>query len=54
MRTERGLDKPLPFQYLNWLQKALRLDLGDFFQTKKPVTEEIFRRFPATLKFAVP
>lgn len=53
IRQELGLDKPLPVQYLNWLKKALHLDFGRSFQTKKPVTEEIFRRFPATLKLAV-
>jgi peptide/nickel transport system permease protein len=53
VREELGLDKSLPVQYLNWLKKVLRLDLGVSFQTKKPVTEEIFRRFPATLKLAV-
>jgi peptide/nickel transport system permease protein len=53
MRQELGLDKPLPVQYLHWLGKALRLDFGASFQTKKPVTQEIFRRFPATLKLAL-
>jgi peptide/nickel transport system permease protein len=53
VREELGLDKPLPLQYLNWLKKVARLDFGLSFQTKKPVTEEVFRRFPATLKLAV-
>lgn len=53
IRLELGLDKPLAVQYLNWLKKALRLDFGVSFQTKKPVTQEILRRFPATLKLAV-
>ncbi|MDR0685613.1 MAG: ABC transporter permease [Spirochaetaceae bacterium] len=52
VRQELGLDNPLPVQYLTWLGKVLRLDFGASFQTKKPVTEEIFRRFPATLKLA--
>ncbi|MHB9292891.1 peptide/nickel transport system permease protein [Hollandina sp. SP2] len=53
IRHELGLDKPLPVQYVTWLKKALHLDFGLSFQTKKPVTEEIFRRFPATLKLAL-
>jgi peptide/nickel transport system permease protein len=53
IRAELGLDKPLAVQYLTWLGKVARLDFGISFQTKKPVTEEIFRRFPATLKLAL-
>ncbi|MDR0620704.1 MAG: ABC transporter permease, partial [Deltaproteobacteria bacterium] len=40
-------------QYLNWLKNALRLDFGRSFQTKRPVSEEIAQRFPATLKLAL-
>mgnify|MGYP002516106222 FL=1 len=52
-REELGLNKPLAVQYLNWLQKAIRLDFGTSFTTKKPVIYEIGRRFPATLALAV-
>ncbi|MDR2406249.1 MAG: ABC transporter permease [Deltaproteobacteria bacterium] len=52
-RTEMGLDDPLPVQYFKWLKKAVVLDFGTSFQTKKPVSEEIGRRFPATLELAL-
>jgi peptide/nickel transport system permease protein len=52
-REEMGLDKPLPVQFLNWLGKAVRLDFGISFQSKKPVADEIALRFPATVKLAL-
>ena len=52
-REELGLNKPLPVQYLNWLGKAIQLDFGNSFTTKKPVIYEIGRRFPATLELAL-
>ena len=52
-RAELGLDKPLPVQYITWLGKAIRLDFGNSFSTKKPVMDEIGRRFPATLQLAL-
>ncbi len=52
-RVELGLDKPLPEQYLNWLKRAVKLDFGTSFTTKKTVIYEIGRRFPATLELAI-
>ncbi|WP_027398439.1 ABC transporter permease [Anaerovorax odorimutans] len=53
VRSEFGLDKSLPEQYLNWLKKVVKFDFGTSFQTKKPVINEIARRFPTTLKLAI-
>lgn len=52
-REELGLNVPLHIQYINWLKKATKLDFGISFQTKKPVSDEILSRFPATLKLAI-
>lgn len=54
-RIERiyGLDRPLIVQYGAFLQKALQLDFGVSVQTNQPVTEELTRRFPATVELAV-
>jgi len=52
-REELGLNVPLHIQYINWLRKATKLDFGISFQTKKPVSDEILSRFPATLKLAI-
>jgi peptide/nickel transport system permease protein len=53
MREELGLNAPLYAQYLAWLGRIIHFDFGNSFQTKKPVADEIMRRFPATLKLAI-
>ena len=49
IRSEAGLDKPLPIQYLNWLGRIVRGDFGDSFVDKKPTIEVLKRRLPVTL-----
>lgn len=51
-RRELGLDKPVPVQYIIWIKKALRGDLGTSYLTRKPVAEELARRAPVTLQLA--
>lgn len=53
MRALLGLDRPLHVQYLRWLGKALRGDLGTSLWTKNPVLEEILYRFPVTLELGL-
>ncbi len=53
MRHQLGLDDPLPVQYVHYVGNVLRGDLGTSITTRKPVTEEIINRYPATLKLAV-
>lgn len=45
-----GLDKPLPVQYLVYMQELARGDLGSSISTKKPITQELSGRIPATLE----
>lgn len=49
MRARLGLDRPLPVQYLHWLGRAVRGDLGRSYMTGQPVAEELLRRLPTTL-----
>ena len=49
---ELGLDKPLYEQFWIYLKKMLTGDLGQSFLTKKDITEDILRVFPATLELA--
>ncbi|NOY44143.1 MAG: ABC transporter permease [Deltaproteobacteria bacterium] len=45
-----GLDKPLPVQYVTWLGRVARLDLGiSFSPDKRPVWDKIRERLPITL-----
>lgn len=49
LRAELGLDKPFVFQYLDWLGRALRGNLGFSYMVKKPVVEELMHNLPATV-----
>lgn len=53
LRTEMGLDRPLPVQYVSWLGKAITGDLGVSFRNGQPVTQLIFERLPATITLAL-
>jgi peptide/nickel transport system permease protein len=46
---ELGVDQPIPVQYLGWLGKVIRGDLGFSFTTKEPVIKVIGARLPKTL-----
>ncbi|MEM7737730.1 MAG: nickel ABC transporter permease [Deinococcota bacterium] len=52
VRTELGLDKPLPIQYVYWLGNIVQGDWGTSFRTGNAVLTELVRRFPATLRLA--
>lgn len=53
MRDELGLNDPFFVQYGNYLKKLIiNFDLGDSYQTQKPVVNEILDAAPATLKLA--
>ena len=50
---EFGLDRPLPVQYLDYVWRALRGDLGVSTITHEPVFREFIARFPATIELSV-
>ena len=52
-REELGLDRPIHEQYVCWLQKVVHGDLGTSYLTKKPISSELFRRAPVTIKVAI-
>lgn len=53
LRTELGLDKPFLIQYGNFVKNIIvHRDFGTSYITKRPVSQEVFARFPATLKLA--
>lgn len=53
MRQYLGLDRPVGQQYVDWLGRALRGDLGQSLITGRAVAGEISRQLPATLELAV-
>ena len=53
IRTELGLDQPVPVQYDAWLSRAVQGDLGRSFQNKQRVSEAIIERLPATFELGL-
>jgi len=52
INTALGLDKPLPQQYLIWLNNLLHGDLGRSYALNRPVLDVVLERFSATLVLA--
>jgi peptide/nickel transport system permease protein len=53
MRHSLGLDLPLPLQYVNYVAKAIRGDLGQSIHFKQPVLQLILERMPATIELTL-
>lgn len=53
LNKELGYDKPFIVRYLNYVKNAIKGDFGTSYKTKAPVSEEIFARFPVTVKLAL-
>ncbi len=53
LEAELGLDRPFFVQYVEWLGKAIRGDLGNSLWRKTPVVEEIVKRFPVTVELGM-
>lgn len=51
-RSALGLDRPLGIQYLDWLARAVRLDFGTSYVTRRPVLGDLLYYLPATLELA--
>lgn len=52
LRHELGLDRPVYVQYVDWLSKAVRGDLGKSYINEQPVFSLVLEKFPATLELA--
>jgi peptide/nickel transport system permease protein len=53
LRQALGLDRPLAVQYVEWLARAARGDLGTSIQYDVPVGRLILSRLPVTLPLAL-
>jgi peptide/nickel transport system permease protein len=49
LRAKLGLDRPIPVQYVDWVRRVARGDLGESLWTRQPVLGELARRMPVTL-----
>jgi peptide/nickel transport system permease protein len=53
LREKLGLNEPVPVQYVRYFQTMLRGDFGDSLRERRPATEVVLERLPATLQLAV-
>ena len=53
VRDQYGLDDPFYEQYWRYLQTIGSGDLGTSIRSRRPITEEIKERFPATIELAI-
>lgn len=53
-RSERGLDQPLPVQYLRYVGAVARGDFGRSIVSRTPVIDDLARFIPATIELLIP
>lgn len=52
VRSELGLNRPVPVQYVSYLSRLVRGDLGQSLQTRRPVMFDIREYFAATFELS--
>ena len=53
LRANLGFDKPLPVQYLIYMQHLLRGDIGQSISSHRPVLDDVSDYFPATVELTL-
>jgi peptide/nickel transport system permease protein len=53
IREELGLNEPIHVQYFRYMENLIGGDLGTSVRTRRPVTEELGQRFPATFELSM-
>lgn len=53
LRAALGLDLPVHIQLINYFNGLLHFDLGSSLHSKRPISEELLERIPATLELAL-
>lgn len=53
LRRQLGLDQPIHVQYLGWMGRVLRGDLGRSIRNSEPVVENVGRRIRPSLELAL-
>ena len=53
LEREMGLDQPLLVQFMNYVAKLARGDMGKSWRTGQPVRKDLAQRLPATLELAL-
>ena len=53
VERQYGLDEPIHVQYWSYLKTTARGDLGTSVTTRRPITDELKQRFPATIELTL-
>ncbi len=53
VRVKLGLDRPIPVQYVKWLESMVTGDYGRSLRTQEPVADMVAARVPVTLELTV-
>lgn len=53
LRTELGLDLPLPVQYVRWASRVATGDFGLSLRNREPVSQMLAQRIPVTLQLTI-
>ena len=53
IERDYGLNKPITVQYWDYVKTTVKGDLGTSVTTRRPVTDEVKQRFPATIELAI-
>lgn len=53
LRRQWGLDRPLPVQYLHYLDGVVRGNFGVSLRTGRPILADMMQRLPATIELAL-
>ena len=53
IEEQYGLDKPIQVQYWEYVKTTAQGDLGTSVTTRRPVTDELKQRFPATIELTI-
>jgi ABC-type dipeptide/oligopeptide/nickel transport system permease component len=53
MRKELGTDQPVPVQFVNYVSRLLRGDMGKSWVTGQPVRKDLSQRLPATIELGL-
>src|SRR5436305_2296982 len=53
LRRELGFDRPLPVQFVDYVVRLVRGDMGTSLFTRRPIVEDLLHRLPATIELTV-
>lgn len=53
IRAELGQDRPLPLQYIGYLKLLSTGELGRSYYTNRKIADDLFQKFPNTVKLAL-